>query len=160
MWQTMGGAAAWSARGLWLLALGASVGCGGSDGPSEPVAVAQIGGAWNFSETFSESRLGLMCTNRATVTIAQSGATFSASAAQTGTCSDASGTYDNSGTFQLIEGKIDQTSVSWRDDGSPICRYSGNMSGTPPSRMAGSVRCAGVVNGISLESRGSWEMTR
>jgi hypothetical protein len=146
-------------RLLLALVVG-SVACGSGEGPTDTASVVQIGGSWNLTETFSENRLGIICSNRAVVTIVQTGAKFRATSTQTGSCTDATGTFDNSGTFQLLDGVVEQTSVSWRDDGEPTCRYSGNLLGTPPSRMAGSVQCAGTVGGVTLDSRGTWEMTR
>jgi hypothetical protein len=133
--------------------------CGSDDGPSAP-SVLQVGGQWNFSETYTDTTLATTCTNQSTVNFVQTGSTFTGNSVQTGSCTDATGTFDNSGGFQLRNGSVDASNVSWNDDGLPVCNYTGTISGTPPDRMSGTVRCNGVVSGITFDARGTWQMTR
>jgi hypothetical protein len=133
-------------------------GCGG-DGPSDPSSL-QIAGQWTFTETYTDIPLQTTCNNQAAVTFTQTGSTFTGSAVQTGTCTDPTGTFPNSGTFQLSNGIINGTTVSWRDDGTPVCNYTGTLSGTPPNQASGTVRCNGVAGGITFDANGTWQMTR
>jgi hypothetical protein len=137
----------------------AAFACGGDDGLS-PSSVLQIGGQWSFSETYTDTPLSTTCTNQSTVNFTQTGSTFTGSSVQTGSCTDPSGTFDNSGSFQLRSGRVDATNVTWSDDGAPVCNYTGTITGTPPDRMSGTVRCNGVVGGITFDARGTWNMTR
>lgn len=138
---------------LFLLSVSA---CGGNSPSSPSPAVLQIGGLWSFSESYSDAQLAISCINKASVTIAQSGSSFTGTSIQTGTCSDG----ENSGTFQLRTGIIDGANVSWADDGAPVCRYTGAVTGTAANRMNGTVQCTGQIDGVNFNLRGTWEMTR
>ena len=145
----------WPDVGVLLFLLTVSA-CGGN-GPSRPSpSVVQIGGQWSFSESYTDVQLAISCNNKASVTIAQSGISFSGTSIQTGTCTDG----DNSGTFQLRTGTIDGANVSWADDGAPVCRYTGAVTGSPANRMNGTVQCTGQIDGVSFNLHGTWEMTR
>ena len=145
-------------RSLSLLIL-CAIACG-DDGLSGP-AVLQIAGQWSFSESYIDTPSATTCNNTATVTFAQSGANFSGSSQQSGTCTDATGAFsNNSGTFQLRNGQVDGEHVSWNDDGAPVCLYSGTIVGTPPNAMSGSVSCVGISDGVSFNIEGTWQMSR
>ncbi|MGQ0767268.1 MAG: hypothetical protein ACT4OZ_16590 [Gemmatimonadota bacterium] len=127
--------------------------CGGeSTGP----AVLAIDGRWTFNETFADTPNRISCTNTASITITQTGDRFTGTNVQTGTCTDPMGTFDNSGTFQLREGRVAGTTITWRDDSDPACNYTGAITGSPPDRMSGTLRCAG--SGLNLI--GTWQAMR
>lgn len=144
---------------LQVLLLLTAVACGGDDEPTAP-SILQVGGVWTFTESYTDTPLQTTCSNQATVTFAQTGASFTGNSVQTGSCTDPTGTFANSGTFQLRNGRVDNNNVQWTDDGEPVCNYTGTISGTPPNRMSGTVRCNGVVANVSYDARGTWQMTR
>lgn len=110
-------------------------GCSESSAP----AGAYITGAWAFGQRISASD-GTVCRNHGTVTITQTGSSFTASYAQTGLCSGGpAGTVDNSGSGQISDGRVSGMSVHFSIPG---CGYSGNLEdGSPPDGASGTVAC-------------------
>ena len=125
------------------------------------VASADISGAWVIDETFSDATLGLSCTDHQEVTLVQTGSTFTGTSNQTGSCTITdSGEFDNSGTFDITDGRIQGSTVFFGQSGTPPCGYDGTAPGTPPASMSGIVSCRGPVGEAVVDAAGTWEAAR
>ncbi len=141
--------------GVAALGVVALAACKGSD--STGPGTSGINGAWKFQETLSNAALALTCADSATVTVTQSGQTFTATYAQTGTCNANGQTLDNSGSGSITNGSIVGDSVSFAED---ICAYAGTMSGSPATSMTGTVTCTDTSSGTPVVVAGNWVMNR
>ena len=107
--------------------------------PPPPPPPANIYGVWDYAETTSDG-----CTNVGSYRFVQDRSSFAGSFAQEGNaCSGTSG-YDFQGL--VIDGRLNETKLIFRSDffGS-ICNYGGEVSGTPPSAIVGSLQCASTT---------------
>jgi hypothetical protein len=94
------------------------------------------------------------------VTLVQTGAIFSGTNEQIGSCTFQTGeTNDNSGTFQIANGLIGELSeqgwaISFSEPGVVSCNYQGTLL---PPVMSGTVSCAGFVEGLGqVNATGTW----
>jgi len=146
-------------KGFWIgvAALGvvAAAACSGSDatGPN----TSGLGGSWKFQETLSNAALALTCADSATVTVTQSGQTFTANYVQVGTCNANGQAVDNSGSGSITNGRVVGDSVSFNED---ICAYAGTFTGSPATSMNGSVTCTDTSSGVPVVVAGNWVMNR
>lgn len=125
------------------------------------VVSADISGAWELDETFTDANLGLTCTNHQEVTLVQTGSTFTGTNNQTGSCTDSEGgEFDNSGTFDITDGLLQGSTISFAQPGTPPCLYEGTIAGTPPLSMTGVVSCQGLVDIVFVDATGTWEAAR
>ncbi len=141
--------------GVVTLGVVALAACKGSD--STGPGTSALNGSWKFQETLSNSTLALTCADSATITVTQSGQTFSANYVQTGTCSANGQTVDNSGSGSISNGRVAGDSVSFNED---ICAYAGTLTGSPASSMNGTVTCTDTSSGTPVVVAGNWVMTR
>ena len=99
---------------LIVVALSAAflvVACSGSDNPTSPTP-ANVAGAWStYTEQLTDAGGAGTCYDTATVTITQTGATFTGTLTQVGTCVVPGRTNDNSGTFSMTAGWIRGDSI-------------------------------------------------
>lgn len=126
------------------------------------VAVLDVGGRWTYSETLSDPALALTCTNTGTFEIAQTGVTFSGTADQTGECLEQGEPIDNSGTFEITLGAVDNTTIRFTEPGDVTCVYQGSLVDNPPTTGSGTVSCTGLLGlfGPNINATGNWQMTR
>jgi len=141
--------------GVAALGVVALAACKGSDatGPGS----AGLGGSWKFQETLSNSALALTCADSATVTVTQSGQTFTANYVQVGTCNANGQAVDNSGSGSISNGRVVGDSVTFNED---ICAYAGTFTGSPASNMNGTVTCTDTSSGVPVVVAGNWVMSR
>jgi hypothetical protein len=105
--------------------------------------------------------VGLSCTDQATLTITQAGASFTGSAEQTGQCTLNGAPFDNSGTFEITDGLVRQASITFTEPGEPGCDYEGALTGDAPTGGSGTVSCVGNVSGLGqLNATGTWQIVR
>jgi len=147
-------------RAVWLgAALVAGVAglaaCGASD--STAPGSTGVNGSWKFQELLGSSSLGLTCSDSATITLAQSGQTFTGNYAQTGVCSQNGQTGPNDVSGSITNGTIRGDSVFFNED---TCLYSGTTTGTPATSMGGNVDCPDSSTGQLIDITGTWLMTR
>jgi hypothetical protein len=76
--------------------------------------------------------------------------------ARSGICDAPGGPSDNSGEFQVTEGAVAGTEISFNESGNPACVYLGTLAGSLPTDASGTVTCQG--GGFSLA--GTWSLSR
>ncbi|HJR16399.1 MAG TPA: Ig-like domain-containing protein [Gemmatimonadales bacterium] len=116
-------------------------------------ATADVAGLWSLHETLSDDNLGYACENFQTVTLVQNGTTFTGTNEQVGSCTIGGETFDNSGTFEITDGQITGSAISFTQPGAPPCVYDGTVS---DPLMDGTVSCVGSVEGTQVNARGTW----
>jgi uncharacterized protein YjdB len=126
------------------------------------VAVLDVGGRWAFSETLSDPAIALTCTNTSRVELTQTGVTFSGTSDQTGECLEQGEPIDNSGTFEITLGAVENTTIRFREPGDVTCVYQGSLVENPPTTASGTVSCTGLLGlfGPTIDATGTWQMTR
>jgi hypothetical protein len=117
------------------------------------VATASIAGHWSLHETLSDNNLEYACENFQDVTLVQTGTTFTGTNEQTGSCTFGGDTFDNSGTFQITDGLILGSAISFTQPGAIPCMYEGTLE---PPVMSGTVSCTGSVEGTPVNATGTW----
>jgi hypothetical protein len=128
-----------------------------SEGQSGSAVITVTGGGvaglWLLHETLSDDNLGYACDDFQNMTIVQSGATFTGTSQQTGSCTLNGQTFDNSDTYQVTNGRINGSEISFTQPGTIPCVYEGEL--TPPL-MSGTVSCRGSVDGTQVNATGTW----
>ena len=119
--------------------------------------VANIAGTWNFSDNISSAAVGISCNSAGTVTLNQSGSTFTGTVnATSGTCTDSFGTVvDNTGTQSITGGQINGTNITFQI---PFCQLSATLSGT--NRISGAETCTIDVAGQPINFTGTFQASR
>lgn len=131
-------------------------GCGGdSTAPSGPVS---IGGIWSLSANISNQPLATSCQASGTITVNQSGTSFSGTTTGTTVCTGPGGTQTGSAAGTVSGGQISGSSISFIDDSG--CNYQGTVSGNPANRVQGSVTCTLAINGTAYQFTGTWQASR
>jgi hypothetical protein len=87
------------------------------------------------------------------VTLVQSGAAFTGTSQQVGSCTIGGQTFDNSGTYEITDGRIYGEAVVFAEPGVIPCVYEGTLSSPG---MAGTVSCTGVVDVTTVNMSGTW----
>lgn len=119
------------------------------------VGMASIEGHWSLEEELDDEALGYSCQNVQDITLnQQTGSTFTGTNVQTGTCTLGNETFDNSGTFEIIDGQIVGTAVTFTEPGPVPCVYEGTVA--LEGAMDGTVTCQGSVNGTDVDVTGTW----
>ena len=128
--------------------------CGGDGGgPTGPTA--NTSGAFVFRETLADQADAISCSDRGTITIAQSGASFTGTVTQTGTCFGPAGSTDNSGS-STISGQVTGTTIEF---GMPGCRYQGRVGGDPINAAVGTLSCTTQQGGHTFAFAGDWQFS-
>ena len=136
---------------LLVLLLAACGGDGG--GPTGPTANAS--GAFVFRETLADQTDAISCSDRGTITIAQSGARFTGTITQTGTCFGPGGSADNSGS-STISGRVTGTTIEFR---TPGCLYQGRVGSDPINAAVGALSCTVQQAGHTFALAGDWQFS-
>ncbi|HLB37360.1 MAG TPA: hypothetical protein VJL31_12375 [Gemmatimonadales bacterium] len=144
-----------------LLCLALVVACGHAAGPEGPVALEDLAGVWDYSETIGDGH-GMSCKSTGALTIAASDSGFTGEIDQSGTCTmtGISGTFRHvreSGLDSVSAGKVSGRSLSFR---ALRCQFEGSVSGVPPSGLSGMVSCLIAAGGGDQTFLGSWQATR
>lgn len=117
-----------------------------------PIAIV---GIWDFTERFTDTQHGITCSDTGSYVFTQTGARFSGSSEQVGTCSGPNGPFDNALLGQVTSGRIAaDSSISFVVD---VCQYAADVTGTPPNHMAGTLSCSAVIFGVLYTFTGTWE---
>lgn len=132
--------------------------CSGGESSTQPSGPANIAGTWNFSESKTDTEHSISCNNSGTMTINQSGSTFSGTYSTTGSCTGPGGSIDNSGTGSISGGQINGSSISFQID---FCEYSGTMSSSDsPNTMEGNGSCSFQEAGETFNFDATWQAGR
>ncbi len=146
----------WLGVGLFVAAaaLGA---CSKSDATGPTTTNTGVNGNWTFQELLSNAGIGLTCADSATITLTQSGQTFTGTYAQTGVCSQGGQQGANDGNGNVTNGVIKGDSIAFNEDN---CLYTGTTTGNPATRMGGNVDCPDTSTGQLIDITGNWSMSR
>ena len=131
--------------------------CGGGDssGPSGDINVA---GTWNYQANISNSGVALSCIATGTLTITQQGSQFSGQATNsTGLCTGPGGSAPFDANGPITGGTVSGNSITYTDG---ICTYTGNASGNPINKVAGTVTCNFPIQGQNIPMTGTWQISR
>ncbi len=141
------------AKSRWLAILVLSCSGDGS-GPGVPA----ISGRWNYREIFRDELHLITCVDTGTYDIVQSGATFTGTYLQTGTCRTPSGPADNRARGTVEGGRI--VGLTVRFLAPPCCEYEGLLMGSPPNGVAGRGVWTLQAAGVTYNFSGTWEANR
>ena len=129
-----------------------------SEGQSGSAAITVGGGVvsghWTMEEELSDEALGYSCQNLQDITLIQTGSTFTGTNEQTGTCTLDGEPFDNSGTFEIVDGEITGTTITFTEPGAVPCVYAGNL--VLEGAMEGTVSCQGSVDLTPVNASGTW----
>src|SRR5712691_6067360 len=117
-----------------------------------------VNGRWSFVEVVADAAHGFSCADTGRYYIRQTGAGFSGAYAQRGTCQTPQGRVDNADSGSVTEGRVLGHTV--RFVVAPSCEYDGDVSGTPPMRIAGRAVCVLQDATRTLNFAGTWEAVR
>ncbi|HEX5409098.1 MAG TPA: hypothetical protein VFW89_04945 [Gemmatimonadaceae bacterium] len=135
----------------------AAAACGG-DGGTAPDPPPDIAGAWQITVTVSNAALVMTCEASGPATITQSGATFTGEVkGSTGHCDLPSDTTVTTVDGQISDGQITGNTMTYANSG---CRYSGAISGSPASTIAGDVSCTVMQGDQTYPFNGTWTAAR
>lgn len=124
----------------------------------EPPTSVSIAGTWDWTEQINDLA-GTICSDTGTMVFSQVGGGFTGTAQQVGHCASASGTVDNSGSFQVRYGSVGgsagatgHVTFGFLSKG---CTYDASFIGTAPTSLSGTfVTCSGSSAG------GTWGAAR
>ncbi|HET7425700.1 MAG TPA: Ig-like domain-containing protein [Gemmatimonadales bacterium] len=122
------------------------------------VGVASPGEHWTLEEDVRDNAIGYSCHNIQALTLSQTGSTFVGTNVQTGTCTLAGESFDNSGTFEITGGQISGNAVTFTEPGAVPCIYSGTIE--PSGAMGGTVSCQGSIGVTDLNVTGTWHAVK
>jgi uncharacterized protein YjdB len=121
------------------------------------VGLVSVAGHWTMDEEVSDDALGYSCQNFQDITLNQTGSTFTGTNVQIGSCTFGGETFDNSDTYDITEGQIVGTTITFTESGAVPCVYEGTVD---PGIMAGTVSCQGSVDGTEVNATGTWCATQ
>ena len=116
--------------------------------------VANLDGAWQFSEILKSDTQEIGCNTSGSVTLTQAGASFSGTAQVESTCFGQEGSFDKSGERAITGGQITGNMVTFQI---PFCSYRGRIIGSPAVRITGTGTCAFQVRGQRVEFQAEWQ---
>jgi len=143
-------AAACAAAGLVLVAS-----CGGdSTGPNS----TDLNGNWTIAATYNNAQLQTTCTLNGSLSIAQSGTTFTGQVSGSVlTCASPGGNASSNGDGPVTGGQINGNTVSYNDG---QCTYTGTITGSPANRVEGSTACSVAIGGTAYPFTGTFVVSR
>ena len=135
-----------------LAALAACFGGGGTQPHT-----ADISGAWQYTEAFSDLTDGVSCADTGTYQMVQTGTTFTGTYVQRGICQTPQGKVSNEDTGPVSQGQLTGRTLRFAV---PNCSYDGSVSADAYDRIDGHVVCE-LRDGTRVFSfSGSWMATR
>jgi len=140
---------------LPLLAL--AFGCGDSTGSGGSSTDFDIDGDWYWEEAVGDTALSVTCADTGTITVNQSGVTFTATGHITGSCVGPGGTAPIDGAINVTSGKISGSTVTFNADG---CPYRGTAFGAAPDSAHGTITCTASSGGVTIHLKGTWRILR
>ncbi len=103
----------WPAVSL-LLSLVVAVGCDSDlNQIAEPASELDISGVWDFTDVLIISRQVTVCRDTGSFEFEQSGKTFTGKGGRAGTCRGILGEYPSNRTLEIIDGEIDDSTISF-----------------------------------------------
>ena len=132
--------------------------CGGDSGSTGPGSTPDVTGNWTAVATYNNAQLQTTCTFNGSVSIAQSGTTFTGQV--TGsvvTCVGPGGTASGNFDGPITGGQISGSTMNYS---SGECTYTGTISGSPANRVQGNVSCNVAIGGTTYPFNGTWQISR
>jgi len=143
------------ARRAWSISLWSilAVGCGNA--VSDPSAVFDIQGGWNYSENLQNSTALSTCIFLGTLTFLQQEAVFNGTYTRTRSCIGVSTSEISQQNGSISGGLFIKDFIQFQMAG---CDYRGVIvNDTDPPRLSGSVLCQKILpDGTALSSSGTW----
>jgi hypothetical protein len=130
-----------------------ALGCGGGDGGSTGPSGLPVEGTWTFFESLASADRSVQCEDQGRLDFIRSGSLLDAEGSQQGVCVAPGGPVDNSGADSLKQLQVGDSTISFSFGG---CSYRGDLIGSPPDSLAGTVAC--LNRGPSLT--GTWFAAR
>ena len=142
-------------RHTWTLALCCVLAAGCGDGVSDPAAVFDIEGGWNYSENLQNSTALSSCIFLGTLTLLQQENVFNGTYTRTRSCIGVSTSEVSQQNGLISAGIFLEDFVQFQMAG---CDYRGAIvNDTDPPRLSGSVLCLKILpDGTALSSSGTW----
>jgi hypothetical protein len=114
-----------------------------------------VAGSWSYlQQTAGETS---RCSEGGQVRITQQGEQLTGSFSARGGCEDAHQARDFLRSGDLLEGRVADSAITFSLG---ECHYKGALSGTPPDRGAGTLRCDADGVRFTEAVSGSWEFRR
>jgi hypothetical protein len=133
------------------LAVGLALGATACDGAAP--APLPVAGTWGLAQTAQGP--SARCGEGGQVTLAQDGPRLAGSFSSRGGCDTDQVAVDFLRTGAVTEASLAGDALAFTLEG---CRYRGRLTGTPPARAAGAVRCEGPP--FPQAVAGDWELRR
>jgi hypothetical protein len=141
-----------AALGLILVAS-----CGG-DSFAPNSTTRDINGNWTLAATYNNAQVQTTCTLNGSISIAQSGTSFTGQVSgSTTSCTGPGGTTSGSDDGPVTGGQINGNTLSYNDGG---CTYTGTITGSPSNRVEGNVNCDVAIGGTTYPFNGTWLISR
>lgn len=140
---------------LPLLAL--AFGCSDSTGSGGSSTDFDIDGDWYWEEAVADTSLSVTCADTGSITVNQTGVTFTATGHIIGSCVGPGGTAPIDGAINVTSGKISGSTVTFNADG---CPYRGTAYGAAPDSASGTITCTASSGGVTIHLKGTWRILR
>jgi len=119
--------------------------------------LADIGGSWQYIETFTDVSHAITCADSGTYSLSQAGASFVGLYFQHGVCHTPSGLRDNTDSGTVSEGRVVGRTLRFR---APFCEYDGAVDTLSHSSITGHVYCVVTDPSKQLTFSGTWQAIR
>ena len=118
---------------------------------------ADIGGAWQYTEAFTDIPHGISCADTGTYQMVQTGATFTGTYNQRGICQTPQGNVSNSDNGPVSQGHLAGHTLKFV---APNCSYDGSVNADTYDRIDGHVVCELRDSTRLFSFTGSWKANR
>jgi hypothetical protein len=129
--------------------------CFGSGGVQPNTA--DISGAWQYTEVFSDPSHGISCPDTGTYQMVQTGTAFTGTYVQRGFCRTPHGDVSNTDNGPVSAGQLTGRTLKFT---APNCSYDGSVTVGTYDRIAGHVVCQLRDSTRFLSFTGSWNANR
>ncbi|HEX9279793.1 MAG TPA: hypothetical protein VF890_04060 [Gemmatimonadales bacterium] len=119
--------------------------------------LADIGGTWQYTETFSDVSHAITCADSGTYSLSQAGASFVGLYFQRGMCHTPTGLTDNTDSGTVSEGRVVGRTLRFR---APFCEYDGAVDAESGASITGHVVCVITDPTKQLNFSGTWQAIR
>lgn len=118
---------------------------------------ADISGAWQYTEAFTDLSHGISCADTGTYQMVQAGTTFTGTFTQRGICTTPQGDVSNTAHGPVSAGQLTGRTLKFV---APNCSYDGSVRADTYDRIDGHVVCQVQDSTRLLSLTGSWNATR
>lgn len=129
----------------------------GSDS-SAPGTPADVSGSWKIGWTISNSSIQMSCRGSGTLVLNQGTSPMAGYLSAGASCTTPHGSTSGVENGSVSGGSVNGQFVSFAYAGG--CQYSGVATGSPASKMKGTLDCTATLSGKSYRFTGTWTATR